>query len=279
MFCVQTAEASASLNPASKCVPVARPAQDQHRHPDGVRDLAAELEVVSLQRPVALHGRDQYLSGAQFLSAPRPLDRGEPGRFPGEGGEDLVRAVFVPPDVDGENDALRAVGFGDLRDQLGPVQRARVDHHLVGALRHEVPDVVECPDAASRRQGHEALPREAPDDPKEIPAAALSGTGDIEHHDFVDGPGIDEIQRVPVVRREQLGAKEDAVVEREHGDDPLAQHGQACPRKLRRSERPASWLFSGWNWVPKTLPRSKAATKQVPYSHVPTTQVGSACMQ
>ena len=48
------------------------------------------------------------------------------------------------------------------------------------------------------------------------------------------------------------------------------------PRKFRISRRPASWLFSGWNWQAKRLPRSTApANLWVPWVVAATTVDGS----
>jgi hypothetical protein len=42
------------------------------------------------------------------------------------------------------------------------------------------------------------------------------------------------------------------------------QRPSARSTKLRRSLRPFSWLFSGWNWVPKMLPRPADEAKGRP---------------
>jgi hypothetical protein len=36
------------------------------------------------------------------------------------------------------------------------------------------------------------------------------------------------------------------------------------PAKFESSRRPAALDFSGWNWTPKTLPRSAAQAKRAP---------------
>ena len=46
----------------------------------------------------------------------------------------------------------------------------------------------------------------------------------------------------------------------DRGRPTLPAHVQ-IPRKLRIRRIPVSWLFSGWNWQAKRLPRSTAAAK------------------
>lgn len=38
-------------------------------------------------------------------------------------------------------------------------------------------------------------------------------------------------------------------------------HDHRIPMKFRINRRPASWLFSGWNWQAKVLPRATAPAK------------------
>ena len=59
---------------------------------------------------------------------------------------------------------------------------------------------------------------------------------------------------------------------------PLPGRYRQRSTKFRRIRRPVSPDFSGWNWVPKTFPRSLATTeaKSVPCSEVATTASGSS---
>jgi hypothetical protein len=115
-----------------------------------------EFDVVAVARTVAVHARQQYLARAEFAA------RGWPTRsasnldiapaavrvnFP-----TLVRIVRIaPPRIDCDYNTLAAERLGARADQLGRLNRRRVERDLVGAGAQ---DSREClrPFSARRRQ-------------------------------------------------------------------------------------------------------------------------------
>ena len=125
---------------------------------------------------------------------------------------------------------------------------------------------------------------------------AAVAAADVEEDQLVDVPvraALDRAHRVAddLVDLEQLAAHDQAVLEQQHGDEPrphrhllkrhadalsMGERSRARAENAARTESPASWLFSGWNWTPWMLPRSTATvTGRPPKRMVAATSDGS----
>ena len=85
---------------------------------------AIRLEVVSGVAAVGVDARDEQLAGAALDRLARPLDRVAAGGAAAGRGVRLPAAVRARR-VDGHHDALGAEAGGELRHELGPVERRR----------------------------------------------------------------------------------------------------------------------------------------------------------
>ena len=154
------------------------------RHADGVDDGPRQLEVEALPGAVAVHRRQQDLARAPAGRRRRPRRRRRcPSACARRGGTPRTRRRAALG-VDRAHDALGAELGGDLGDQLGPLDRGRVDADLVGAGAQHPPGVLDGADPAADGERDEHLLGRAVDD-VDHRVAAVAGRRDVEEDQLV----------------------------------------------------------------------------------------------
>ena len=99
---------------------------------DGIRHRRGQLAVESRLRAVAIHRRQQDLTGAARLRLARPFD-GVARRIGRSAADEDAESVALPLGVDRDDDRLAAVSARQRRDQLRAAQRRGVEADLVGS--------------------------------------------------------------------------------------------------------------------------------------------------
>src|SRR5690606_17291186 len=138
-----------------------------------------------------------------------------------------------PLDVDGQHHGLRPEVLGGAGQQFRVRHRSRVDGDLVGSGQGQGPDVVERPDAAPYRQGHEAALGDAGDDVEQS-APAVGRSGDVVEDQLIGALQVvahGQLDRVADVMQfaefgaaELLTARGAPVVDVKAGDDASREH-------------------------------------------------------
>ena len=237
-------------SPSARCSQGADAAGGDHRHPHLARHRARELQVVAVERAVAVHAGEHELAGAQLGRPRRPLDGVDArGRAPAVDVDlpaerpALLAAPRDPARVDGDHDALRAEALAAAAHELGVVDGGRVHGHLVGAGGEDGAHVVDArePAADGERDEHllGAARREVDDD-----VAALVRGGDVEEDELVGALGVVARRQLDgvagVADVDEVDALDHApVADVEARDDALAVHGAAASRRRWPARRPA----------------------------------------
>src|SRR6185369_14012030 len=117
-------------------------------------------------------------------------------------------------------------------------------------------------DAAPVRDGHERLARDLLDR-RLVGQPTLGGRADVEQDQFVDLLVVEDPDRVDRVADVALvpepdGLDQPAIGQEQDGNHPR-DHAAGRRTNRRYTSRPNTWLFSGWNCVPRMLPRWTAA--------------------
>src|SRR5690606_37983672 len=97
-------------------------------------------------------------------------------------------AIGIAARVDADHDALRTERGGELRYELRPLERRRVDGDLVGARVEQAARLLDAADAASDADRDIEVARDAAN-PFGIRAGAARAGGDVVEHDLV-GAGV-----------------------------------------------------------------------------------------
>ncbi len=260
-------------------------------------DRAQQLDVVAGRGAVPVDRRDEELAGTERGCPKGPLDGVDPGDIPATPDEHLppgrVAEVRRGPasGVDGDDHGLTAEPPGAARDEAFVGDGGRVERDLVRPGPQDGTHVVRAADAAPDGKRDERPSRRPFDDVQE--RATLLGRGaDVEEDQLVGALGRvsgGELRWISLVDEvHEPGALDDPPAgDVEAGDDALPQHvrldlsrrprrrsgvahecrqtARALQRtKLAMIRRPATPLRSGWNWTPRTLPRSIAETNRSP---------------
>ena len=130
-------------------------------------------------------------------------------------------------------------------------------------MGQQLAHVLDGPDAAADRERDEHLVGR-PCHRVEQDLSCVRGGRDVEEHDLVGALAIvggRELRRIPgVAQVDEADPLDHAAISHvEARDDALGGHQAARARKFAYRRSPSSPLFSGWNWVPMTLPRAAAA--------------------
>ena len=136
----------------------ARSARRDHRHVDARRDLGGERKVVAGTRPVGVDRREQDLARAALLRLARPVGGAARGRRRAG-----ARPYLTALGVDRDDDRLRAQRLGELSDELGALERGRVDGHLVGTGAEQLVRIAHRAHAPADRERNREPLRNAPD--------------------------------------------------------------------------------------------------------------------
>ena len=215
-------------------------ARRDHGHGHAARHLARQLEIVALARAVAVHARQQDLSGAQARGLLGPGEGVTAGGRATAVREDLPAAVAgAPLGVDGDNDRLRAEAIGGARDHARIGQRRGVERDLVGAGFEQHAYVLDGTHAAADRQWHEDALGGGPHD-VEPDRALLVRRGDVEEADLVGAGGVvgrGRFGRIAgVAQIDEAHALDDApVLDVEAGDDAPRQHAASSAASIAAS--------------------------------------------
>src|SRR6185295_10540809 len=96
-----------------------RAAGSDHRDATGVRNSTRQLDIVTVACAVAIHTRQEYLTGAELFRTPRPLNRIEINRASTAVRVNFPAAGFTPARVDRYDNTLTSknlrTGFDQLR--------------------------------------------------------------------------------------------------------------------------------------------------------------------
>ena len=169
-----------------------------------------------------------------------------------------MRADVPALGVDRDDDGLRAEPVGELRDQLRPRQRSRVDADLVRARLEQLLGIGGTAHAAPDRERDREPLCDAPHHLDER-RALVERRGDVEEDELVGtvvGVRRAELDRVAdVAQLLEAHALHDAPARHvEAGDQTRERHSSSNQRA------PSSPLFSGWNWQPTNEPWRASAT-------------------
>src|SRR5438445_12586503 len=117
-----------------------------------------QLEVVTVERAVPVHGRQQDLARTQADSLPGPLHRIAVRGAAAAVAEHLPAVpAFAPPRIDRQHDALRPKYAGASSDQLRISESGAVDRRLVSAMSQQLGHVIHAANTATHRQRDEYL--------------------------------------------------------------------------------------------------------------------------
>jgi hypothetical protein len=152
-----------------------------------------------------------------------------------------------PFGVDRDHDALGAEDPRELGDQLGPLERRRVDRDLVGArVQHGLRVLDRADPSADRERDEDVVGRAAGELDDRV--AALVRGGDVEEDQLVGTlrvVALGELHRVAgVTDVDEVRALDDAtVVDVQTGNDPLQDHvASVATRTEMKEERWTSWI-------------------------------------
>src|SRR5581483_1948562 len=161
--------------------------------------------------------------------------------------------------VDGDDDGLRAEPLRQLGDELGTLERRRVDRHLVRTGGEQLLRVVDGANpAADRERDRDAL-RDAPHE-LDKRSASVERRLHVEEHELVrplvrvDAAQLDGISDVP--QSLELHALDDAALRDVEARDQTRERHTTSSRYAA----PSAPLFSGWNWQPTKEPCRTSAT-------------------
>ncbi len=156
---------------------------------DGVRDGAAEFDVVAGQGAVCVDAVQEDLARAELLGALNPLECIQAGgrataldvALPARTIERRLGAAFH---IHREHDTLAAEPFRRLPDELRPLYGSGVDGHFVGAGSENGAEVLDGANAAADSEGNEDLLRSTGGNVEHY-VASLMGGGNIEEGELV----------------------------------------------------------------------------------------------
>src|SRR5664280_1732953 len=223
----------AVAGPGHQVVQLPHPTRGHQRHRAAPGDGTGELQVEPVPGPVTIHRRHQQLAGSEGCAPLGPRQGVESGGGAPAVGEDLPfrrrpRRQHPATGVDGDDHALAAELVGQLGDEVRPVDRRRVDAHLVGPGAQEPSGIVDGADTAPDGERDEHLLGRAGHH-LDHGAPVVRRGGDVEEHQLVRTLTVvagGELHRVAGV--EQVGEPDaldhPAVVHVEAGDHPNRAH-------------------------------------------------------
>ena len=202
-----------------------------------------QLEVVAGGGAVAVHARQQDLPRAPATASvahsttSRPVGSAAPGQV-------CLPTVRARLRVDREHHALGAEGVRELVDQLGALERGRVDRDLVGTRVEHGLGVGHGADPAADRERNEQLVGGAASELDHRRALVRRG-GDVEEHELVGTGGavargeLDRVARVTQVD-EPDALDHPAAVDVEARDHTLVVHPRPARSTPAARRRPRS---------------------------------------